>query len=53
MLIIILILMGVFFTMTPENQSEYSSFMEIMIGAVVIFIAVTMIRMIRGNKKQK
>ena len=52
LLIIILVLGGVFFTMTPENQNGYSSFMEIMIGAVAIFIVVTIIRMIKGNRKQ-
>lgn len=39
------------FAMSPESQEGYSSFMEIMLGLVGVFVVVTVVRMIVANKK--
>mgnify|MGYP007000003473 FL=1 len=52
LLVIVLVLCGIFFTMSPENQEGYSSFMEIMLGLVGAFVVVTVVRMIVANKKK-
>lgn len=41
------------FTMSPESQEGYSSFMEIMLGLVGAFVVVTVVRMIVANKRNK
>lgn len=53
LLVIVLVLCGIFFTMSPESQEEYSSFMEIMLGLVGVFVVVTVVRMIVANKRNK
>lgn len=50
---IVLVLCGIFFTMSPESQEGYSSFMEIMLGLVGVFVVVTVVRMIVANKRNK
>lgn len=51
LLVIVLVLCGIFFAMSPESQEGYSSFMEIMLGLVGVFVVVTVVRMIVANKK--
>ena len=46
-------LCGIFFTMSPEIQEGYSSFMEIILGLVGVFVVVTVVRMIVANKRNK
>lgn len=53
LLVIVLVLCGIFFAMSPESQDGYSSFMEIMLGLVGVFVVVTVVRMIVANKKNK
>ena len=53
LLVIVLVLCGIFFAMSPESQEGYSSFMEIMLGLVGAFVVVTVVRMIVANKKNK
>ncbi|MFQ7190377.1 MULTISPECIES: hypothetical protein [Megamonas] len=53
LLVIVLVLCGIFFAMSPESQEGYSSFMEIMLGLVGVFVVVTVVRMIVANKKNK
>lgn len=53
LLVIVLVLCGIFFAMSPESQEGYSSFMEIMLGLVGVFVVVTVVRMIVANKKKK
>ena len=53
LLVIVLVLCGIFFTMSPESQEGYSSFMEIMLGLVGVFVVVTVVRMIVVNKRNK
>ncbi|WP_302486118.1 hypothetical protein [uncultured Megamonas sp.] len=50
---IILVLCGVFFTMSPESQKGYSSFMEVMLGLVGAFVVVTIVRMIIAGRRKK
>lgn len=52
LLVIVLVLCGIFFAMSPESQEGYSSFMEIMLGLVGVFVVVTVVRMIVANKKK-
>lgn len=53
LLVIVLVLCGIFFAMPPESQEGYSSFMEIMLGLVGVFVVVTVVRMIVANKRNK
>lgn len=53
LLVIVLVLCGIFFTMSPESQEGYSSFMKIMLGLVGVFVVVTVVRMIVANKRNK
>ena len=53
LLVIVLVLCGIFFTMSPESQEGYSSFMEIMLGLGGAFVVVTVVRMIVANKRNK
>ncbi|WP_455781120.1 hypothetical protein [Megamonas funiformis] len=53
LLVIVLVLCGIFFAMSPESQEGYSSFMEIMLGLVGVFVVVTVVRMIVANKRNK
>lgn len=53
LLVIVLVLCGIFFAMSPESQEGYSSFMEIMLGLVGGFVVVTVVRMIVANKRNK
>ena len=53
LLVIVLVLCGIFFTMSLESQEGYSSFMEIMLGLVGAFVVVTVVRMIVANKRNK
>ena len=53
LLVIVLVLCGIFFAMSPESQEGYSSFMEIMLGLVGVFVVVTVVRMIVANKTNK
>ena len=53
LLVIVLVLCGIFFTMSPESQEGSSSFMEIMSGLVGAFVVVTVVRMIVANKRNK
>ncbi len=53
LLVIVLVLCGIFFTMSPESHEGYSSFMEIMLGLVGVFVVVTVVRMIVANKRNK
>ena len=53
LLVIVLVLCGIFFTMSPESQEGYNSFMEIMLGLVGAFVVVTVVRMIVANKRNK
>lgn len=53
LLVIVLVLCGIFCTMSPESQEGYSSFMEIMLGLVGVFVVVTVVRMIVANKRNK
>lgn len=53
LLVIVLVLCGIFFAMSPESQEGYSSFMEIMLGLVGAFVVVTVVRMIVANKRNK
>ncbi|WP_278847457.1 hypothetical protein [Megamonas hypermegale] len=38
--------------MSPETDTKMSALSEITIGALVVFIVVTLIRMIIGNRKK-
>ena len=52
-LIVILLVLGVvFLLMSPETDTKMSALSEITIGALVVFIVVTLIRMIIGNRKK-
>lgn len=53
LLVIVLVLCGIFFAMSPESQEGYSSFMEIMLGLVGVFVVVTVVRMIVANKRKE
>ena len=53
LLVIVLVLCGIFFAMSPESQEGYSSFMGIMLGLVGVFVVVTVVRMIVANKRNK
>jgi uncharacterized membrane protein YeaQ/YmgE (transglycosylase-associated protein family) len=53
LLVIVLVLCGIFFAMSPESQEGYNSFMEIMLGLVGVFVVVTVVRMIVANKRNK
>lgn len=52
-LIVILLVLGVvFLLMSPETDTKMSAISEITIGALVVFIVITLIRMIIGNRKK-
>lgn len=52
-LIVILLVLGVvFLLMSPETDTKMSALSEITIGALVVFIVVTLIRMIIGNRRK-
>ena len=53
LLVIVLVLCGIFFTMSPESQEGYSSFMEIMLGLVGVFVVINVITIIVANKRNK
>lgn len=52
-LIVILLVLGVvFLLMSPETDMKMSALSEITIGALAVFIVITLIRMIMANRRK-
>ncbi|HIX84302.1 MAG TPA: hypothetical protein H9979_07190 [Candidatus Megamonas gallistercoris] len=52
-LVVVLLVLGVvFMMMSPETNSTMSVFSEITMGAVAIFIVITIIRMIIAGRRK-
>ena len=52
LIIVLLVLAGIFSTMSPETHEGYNSFIEITIGAVAVFVVITIVRMIMANRRK-